>query len=325
VSTFLLQELKREVAEKNAIIVVGAGVSMAATGNHSLSSWKGLLQDGIERCVSVGYPKPVKSWGSLMSKLLKNGDSIDLVSVAEQVAQRLGAPDGGEYINWLAKTVGSLPLKDRTIIDAIGKLNLPILTTNYDDLLERVTGLDAVTWQQHEDAKLILLSKKRGVLHLHGFYKDPKSVILGIHDYAKLAMDAYAMTLQKSLAIFSSIVFVGFGMGMEDPNFSVLINWVNDKLGDFTHRHYRLITEGEANAMQQKGRVFPLSYGKEHEQLFRFLDTLVSVPLGATAGISEQEDEQLNRALNQFQRMSIEHRKMFLSRARETAGIIMDE
>jgi len=61
---FLFNEMKKCVKEKKAIVIVGAGVSIAATGNDN-ASWKGLLKMGIERCIYVGSPRPKPGAGPI--------------------------------------------------------------------------------------------------------------------------------------------------------------------------------------------------------------------------------------------------------------------
>ena len=116
---------------------------------------------------------------------LQAGDLVEMLAVAEQVSQRLGAPLGGEYVGWLRQSLcaETLPLKDEAVIRALAALDVPLVTTNYDDLIERVTGLPGVTWQQRHKIPRVLRGEDRAVLHLHGKWDEPASVILGIRDY----------------------------------------------------------------------------------------------------------------------------------------------
>ena len=50
ISQVLIDDLKRQIANGQAIAIVGAGVSMGATGNAPTASWVGLLKHGIARC-----------------------------------------------------------------------------------------------------------------------------------------------------------------------------------------------------------------------------------------------------------------------------------
>ncbi len=57
----LVEGLREEFASDGAVLVVGAGVTIAATGNAPVASWYGLLEDGIRRCEDVaGVPH---GWG----------------------------------------------------------------------------------------------------------------------------------------------------------------------------------------------------------------------------------------------------------------------
>ncbi len=139
VSQQLIEDLRQEIANQRVIAIVGAGVSIGASGGAALASWRGLLEDGIGRCEAVGEPKPQADWADTMGRLL-GGDITNWLSVAEEVAQRLGAPDGAEYGAWLDQTVGSLRVQDGAVLEALGGLGIPIATTNYDSLIEQVTG-----------------------------------------------------------------------------------------------------------------------------------------------------------------------------------------
>ncbi len=52
----LLDDLRREISQGHVLVVVGAGVSLAATDGDprtSAASWTGLLEDGVKRCLAV--------------------------------------------------------------------------------------------------------------------------------------------------------------------------------------------------------------------------------------------------------------------------------
>jgi hypothetical protein len=53
----------------------------------------------------------------------------------------------------LQSTVGALDIVDDSVLQAIAALGLPIATTNYDRLLETITGQPAVNWTQVTEIK----------------------------------------------------------------------------------------------------------------------------------------------------------------------------
>lgn len=124
---------------------------MEATANNPLASWTGLISNGIDRCIDLRLRDA--KWGDQQKKLL-DSDLDDLLGVAEQVTRRLGwrrtEPCDGNWSSWLRETVGGLRVKQRELIEAIRGLGVSIATLNYDDLLEEITPLRPLTWQQVE-------------------------------------------------------------------------------------------------------------------------------------------------------------------------------
>ncbi len=141
-----LGELKAEIEKGSALVVVGAGVSAGATEGEAVATWVGLLKSGVQRCVKVATDLP-DGWETRTLAQIDSGDSIELVLAAQNIAERLGAPRGGEFRKWLRETVGELAVKNSATIDAIRGLNLPIATTNYDGLLSLCTNRPPVTWR----------------------------------------------------------------------------------------------------------------------------------------------------------------------------------
>ena len=101
-SQVLIDDLKKQIADGQAIAIVGAGVSMGATGNAPAASWSGLLKLGIERCVGLSRPMPPGRHGS--GKRSKEAACRTLLEVAEAVSGRLGFPDDREWTLWLQDT-----------------------------------------------------------------------------------------------------------------------------------------------------------------------------------------------------------------------------
>ena len=189
----LVDDLRAEIARGHVLVVVGAGVSIGATGGNALASWQGLLENGVERCVAVrGLDS---KWANRVREEIRSGDMDDLLSAAEKISSKFGFPAGGEYRRWLHETVGNLELKDRTVVDAIRDLGLPIATTNYDSLLEEATSRPAVTWRDGDKAARVIRGEEAGILHLHGHWEEPESVVLGVRSYEHIRGNQYAQTL----------------------------------------------------------------------------------------------------------------------------------
>jgi len=143
-------------------------------------------------------------WGDRLRAQIDSGDIEEMLLAAENVT-RLDGPAGGEYGRWLEQSVGSLRATSSEVIQAIAALGAPIATTNYDNLIEDVTGLPRVTWQQEAEAERVMRRDGPGVLHLPGHWRDPASVVLGIRSYERVLGDEHAQGMQtdhESLAGF---------------------------------------------------------------------------------------------------------------------------
>lgn len=74
------------------MVVVGTGMSMAATGGDPRASWVGLLKAGIEFCerfVAGIDPR----WGAAMRANVALGDVSAVISVAEMITDKLGGDE----------------------------------------------------------------------------------------------------------------------------------------------------------------------------------------------------------------------------------------
>lgn len=145
-----------------------------------------------------------------------------MISAAELVTEALGGRDGGEYARWLHETVGALELQDSSVPDALGSLGIPVATTNYDGLIEQVTGWDRVTWRDGGAIQRALQGADRAVVHLHGHRRAARSVVLGIRSYEELAHNGATRALERGMSTMNSLLFVGVGDGASDPNLGAL-------------------------------------------------------------------------------------------------------
>ena len=279
----LLKDLQREIDAGNVIAVIGAGVSIAATNNKPAASWGGLLYHG------VGHVRELKQltgvddkWAERVHDEINSGDLDDMLSAAEKIARRLGAPKGGEYSRWLRETIGELKAERRDVLEALCNLNVALATTNYDGLIEEITGLPAVTWMDGAKVERVLRGDEPGVLHLHGYWNRPESVILGIRSYEKVLGDAHAQAMQSAIRALKTLLFVGCGEGLHDPNFGALLEWTCKVFQGSEYRHFRLARESEVAELQAQHppeqRIIVLSYGKEHGELAPFLRGLRAGP-----------------------------------------------
>jgi HEAT repeat protein len=285
-------ELRREIAAGRVTVIVGAGVSIAATGAAATASWIGLLTDGIDRCASVVPGLPGR-WADRMHDLLdlgREGDTEALLSVAEQITVKLGGASGGEMKRWLRETVGALHLRHPDVPRTLGGLGAPLLTTNYDDILEEATHRRALDWRDTADVERVLRGEDNAIVHLHGYWRRSENLVLGVRSYEDVLRNTHAQTVLRALRMTKTLLFVGFGAGLDDPNFGALLRWTREVFASSEVRHYRLARADEVEAVQAQHkpeeRVFVLSYGERHADLALFLAGLTPARHPAALGLA---------------------------------------
>jgi hypothetical protein len=279
----LRQELAQRIREKKVLVVAGTGVSLAATNGNAVASWRGLIEHGVGRCVELALDGADSEWAELQQKQLRRPHLSDLLGVAEQVERRLQSRGKGDWRGWLRETVGSLEPASPAILAAIRALGVPLATLNYDRLLG-IPGpqREARTWLDADDWSRVLEGSDDAILHLHGAWDRPDSVVLGIRSYERVLAAGLAQHMQRVVAVTHSLLFVGCGATFEDPNFKALLDWMATTLKDVERRHYLLATDAEKARIEPTlpptARIWVLSYGATHDQLVPFLESLAPTP-----------------------------------------------
>lgn len=279
----LVDDLRDLIERRQIWVIVGAGVSLASVSGARVAGWIGLLEDGISRCEGLGAASA--DWAENCRARVTTGDMSELLQVAEDIVGRMGGPAAGEYRRWLQETVGALRVDQPSLIEAVAGLGVPLATTNYDGLLEEITGLEAITWRDGAKVQQVLRGDRQAIIHLHGYWDEPESVVLDLKSYVGLGADAHAEIVQQALAFTKSLVFVGFGAGLADPNFAQLRDWMANTLSGSTYRHYRLTRDGDRVAAiaehRPEERIAVLSYGGDYGDLEPYLVSLKADASGA--------------------------------------------
>lgn len=272
-----LEDLEKELASRPDRILVLAGAGVAcATDTNPCASWQGLLKDGLQRCRERCHTLNA-DWPTIIELLIKQNTATDFIQAASRIEQALRGVHDGEFGQWLAMSVGALKLNDRRTIDAILSWGTRIASTNYDNLFEDASRLPPVVWDKGQLAIQVLRGDYSGILHLHGHYSQPDSVVFAAKTYEDICRDVIAQNYLRSAFTRDTIVFVGCGTGVDDPNFSGLLEWSTKALGNCLHTHYHLVRESElvTVAKQYQGlRIAPVVYGKYYSDLGPFLQQL---------------------------------------------------
>lgn len=274
-TTPLAEELRKAIQAGDVLFLVGSGVSVGATNRNTWASWPGLIKDGIAECEKVAGVSA--DTAELYRKLVDTGRTGELLRAAEFVTDELKGPTGGDFRSWLRQTVGSLRAESPEVLMALRELRGLLATTNYDGLLEEVTGLPSVTWRQSHKVERVLRGDEKGIVHLHGHWDDSESVVLGIRDYQRILGDAHAQTMLRAIRSMKTLVFIGCGEGLADPNLGALLEWARGIFSGSEYVHYRLALERERDKLRQQhqnDRIRVVPYGADFDALAPFLRSL---------------------------------------------------
>ena len=281
-------QLRDAARRKELVVIIGTGVSMGLTqGKVTTLSWKGLIQNGFSHGVTKG--KISAAQAKIWEPHLNTEDLDDLLGAAEFMSRKLGAPQGDLYARWLESVFKSVQPTNQELEKAIKGLNnaaIPIATLNYDPLLELVTGLPAITLAETKKVTSWMRRESPGIFHLHGFWESAPTCILGIRDYETTLSNEVRDLMQRSLATFRRLLFIGCGGTFADPNFTALIQWLRAKMPAAALQHFALVPEKDVVARHAdpawQGFVDPLSFGSKHEDLAPFLLKNLVEPLQTT-------------------------------------------
>jgi SIR2-like domain len=283
-----LGELQRafELPYPSVLLVIGTGVSYGASGDDR-ATWKGLLEDGVHQLELCGVNKDSCDAARTLLRDAFRSIPFDLDEVlrrAQSLTNELNKLGENHYAEWLTRSVGSIKAqKDRSgILDRVAGLQRDgalLLTTNYDDLLCEATGLEPVTWQEPSEILKVITRRRKGVIHIHGHWSRPSSVILGANSYSQLVQAATTQTVFRALWLTLHWLYIGCGSGgVDDPNLGALLKWAHDSnLGEGALTDYFFSTRqtiGELpNQIKQSKNTTAYEY-ETHEQLPDILDAL---------------------------------------------------
>lgn len=276
----------------SVVAIAGSGVSIQAStlppepGDRKpklqkAASWPGLLELGIEHCERLPKKPPGWSATALRQDLAKT-QLKELLAVAQQVESALRR--AGALREFLEESVGRLEPTEPRILQALARLGVPMATTNYDGLIEWVQGLQPLTWRHAAAVDEWFTGLQPGVLHLHGHFRETESVVLGRTSYEEVLADGHAQNVLRMLWQQRTLLFVGVGDGLEDPNFGALLDWALESKLSTDCFHVLLVrndVHGRISArlpVTTGIRVIP--YGADYADLAPFLQSLADSQSG---------------------------------------------
>lgn len=294
-----LEIMRASAASGQLIAVIGAGASIGLASDKTPSlNWPQLIKHLYGYAHEHG--KIEASQFTRWLDTIDSGDIDELLGAAEFVSRKVGGRGGLLYARWLEEVFGKQnAISSGKLRDAICKLSkarIPLCTLNYDTLIERCTRQSPITLSEPRAVMEWARRESGGVLHLHGVWNDPSTVVLGISDYREATSSSFRDALQRSISTLNRLVFVGCGETLYDPNLSSLLKWLRETLGGAGLQHYALVRASEVEAKKRdalwQGLVTPISYGENYEDLPKFiLEQLTASQQRSKAGARRQKPE----------------------------------
>jgi hypothetical protein len=235
-----MRDLQDAMLDRRVLAIVGAGMSAYTSGGNRLAVWSGFLAEGVTRCLEANPGLRDDPWHAAVREALAREDYL---TAGDLVVQALGGQRSGRFASWLRATAKALEPVEPAGLRVLLSLDIPIATTNYDGLIERVTGLDHLTWSASPDRLRDWACSGGHVLHMHGYWDAPESIVMTNESYARIERARGQREVLRSLATRHSFLLLGFGAGLADPHFTSIRRWLRRHYGS-SYSHFRLVPEG---------------------------------------------------------------------------------
>ena len=263
----LVKVFARPGLSDRPIIVVGAGVSMASAPGTALS-WTELIANAIKHARD-DLNMPSAEAEDLHLRLSQPNAAKEILEAASEVQAWL--IEHKDFGTWLTAVFAGWKVTQPDLIEALLSLKCRTVTTNYDDLLTSRSYRKYVDWTNRDLFVRAAKGDVDHIMHLHGIYSHTESVIFSLDDYKRITDDARTEFVEEYLAAHH-LVFVGMGTGLEDPNFTTLLEWIAKM--NLPYNSFRLGTKAEVACWDTYPKVWNVIYGEEHSDLPGYLRRL---------------------------------------------------
>lgn len=269
-----VDKLKERIEGNKVILVIGAGVSAYAA---NVDGWGSLLKKGLQFANDryLGINEII-----IFETILKD---FKFLEAGEMLKKILESPL--LFSSWLKEVFSDIEATDISLHKAIESLGCnSILTTNYDTLLTDIpqfTKYKILTHEDYQEAlRLIKVKKHEFVMHIHGIYTEPKTVILAQSDYDRLNENkGYKRFLEKIIHDYHFLFIGCSNEGVMDEDFLPVFNFMKEWFSDSTNDHYILIQQKEIEkgnhiSLLRECNVTPIVYGDKYSDLPKFINEI---------------------------------------------------
>lgn len=206
------------------IFLCGAGLSVSL-GDHA-KGWVGWLKEGKAYLSDVEAEELDRRFGSYSASEL-----IDAASFLIEALRK-----NGNYTAYMDSTIGSLRVQNKKLANALAlfvRCGDYFATTNYDKLLEEVTGLGYYTYNMPGKIVQMLSGQaEMSVIHLHGIYDaatNTDDIVADQKQYEDVITNQGAQFIQNLIST-CTLVILGCGATVDDPNLKGFMSFASKQL-----------------------------------------------------------------------------------------------
>ena len=281
-----IAKIRQALDDKKLVIIVGAGVSLGAIQPPPPRiTWIGLIQDGLdyleEKRIVAGDDVDLIHYRNVLTR-----DNLEIRTILRTCAYLKDELDyKKQFPTWLDSVFSSLhhEVNHPEVFETLREFHrrgARLMTTNYDELLEHYCGLHCVQRLNPDDVRKYERCTSNGVFHIHGSFQYPQEVVLDPISYYQVKTSEDVQNLLKTYLGHHTILFVGCGSGLEDPNFRELLGWASSREETLPNHHYLLVRTRDS---LECSPLITLRYGSDYEDLVPYLNTLLEDPANALA------------------------------------------
>ncbi|KAI0436857.1 SIR2-like domain-containing protein [Xylaria telfairii] len=307
-----MKRLGEQLKLNHLAICVGPGVTtFSAPKQAERLSWRGLMNNALdffEDQASTLSQQPINRADlNAARKMLQQSDltEADREGVVNRI-QKLLANRADLETAWMRAQFKNLYedyVDNVGILDAIKALHQNgalIFTTNYDDLLERHCGLDPIDAADPDGLSSWRRGSRQAVFHPHGYWRNADHIVLSADQYWRDKRDTTVQETLQYVLDSRTVLFIGCGSGLSDPNFEPLIRWIGKKNAVTSDSHYILLQTGEKSPVTQLPLVRLRS--ESFEAVPGFLQALLPQRQPREGILSELPDDRERKRIHEWLR-----------------------
>lgn len=250
------------------IFLCGAGLSVSL-GDHA-KGWIGWLKEGKAYLSDVEAEELDRRFGSYSASEL-----IDAASFLIEALRK-----NGNYTAYMDSTIGSLRVQNKKLANALAlfvRCGDYFATTNYDKLLEEVTGLGYYTYNMPGKIVQMLSGQaEMSVIHLHGIYDaatNTDDIVADQKQYEDVIANQGAQFIQNLIST-CTLVILGCGATVDDPNLKGFMSFASKQL--HLNIPYFYLHKAGDDLSDLGPNVIPVCYGMEYSDLSNAVEDMAN-------------------------------------------------